>query len=172
VELGKVERKNCPVYLLCDSFYMDKIYAPKTYKGEMNYDFYGMNYDATSISIYPDSFSCHTHFDSRWNNFVRYFHGQFFADSGWFEYIKEFRQSVCGEIKEMGGQLALYGDDQGDSYYIEYDSMKESFASIKQKLIKDFGRACLNVSEFQRNYTSGKFEEIEYKAFFDDFADL
>ncbi len=51
-----MERKNCPVYLLCDSFYMDKIYAPKTYKGEMNYDFYGMNYDATSISIYPDSF--------------------------------------------------------------------------------------------------------------------
>jgi hypothetical protein len=50
--------------------------------------------------------------------------------------------------------------------------MSSSFASVKQKLIKDFGPACLNVSEFQRNYTSGKFEEIEYKAFFDDFADL
>jgi hypothetical protein len=114
VELGKVERKNCPVYLLCDSFYMDKIYAPETYKGEMNYDFYGMN-DGASISIYQDSFSCNTHFDSRWNNFVRFFQGQFFADSGWFAYIKEFRKTVQDEIKLLSGKHALYGDDQGDS---------------------------------------------------------
>lgn len=170
IELGRI-KKNDTVYFLRDNLYTDRLRS-KQYPDEIEYDFYSADYGATSFYVYPHCIQAHTAFNSRWWNFVRYFQGNFYGNDAWPNYINDYRRSVFNEIKRLGGSQALYGDDQGDSYYILDDAMTLSFVVITQKLKNDFGNACLNVSSFQRLYDNGKFEPIEYKAFIDDFEDL
>lgn len=170
IELGRVERNNT-IFFLKDGLYTEKLHT-KQYTNETAYEFYGANYDATSFYVFPHCIEAHTHFASRWWNFVSYFQGKFYGDEDWFRYINEYRRSVFNEVKRLGGNCALYGDDQGESYYIFEDAMTQPFDAIVEKLKNDFGDACLTISNFQKQYSSGRFEPIEYKAFIDDFADF
>jgi hypothetical protein len=152
IELGRIERNNT-LYFLRDSLYTDRLHT-KQYADETEYDFYGADYDETSFYVYPRCIKAHTYFDSRWWNFVRYFQGKFYGDKDWVGYINNYRQHVYNEIKRLGGSCALYGDDQGDSYYIIEDAMTLPFDTIAKKLKNEFGNACLAIPHFQRHYAN------------------
>lgn len=68
--------------------------------------------------------------------------------------------------------MAIYCDDQGPSRFIEDDVQTQPFETVKQKALREFGSAVLDVSSFQRRYNEGVFEETEWMAFIDDFSDL
>jgi hypothetical protein len=169
IEQGRVKKVGSDSYILQDSLYMDRIYGPGKHDNEMCYELYSeSDYDNYHISIYETAFQCDAHFESRWWSFCRCFTG-IITDVEFLQYLNEYRKKIFNEIKRMGGELAIYGDDQGESAWLDYGGTM-NWKDMLIRLQTEFGDDFINISTFFK--TKQPFRKDCPLAFFDDFADL
>lgn len=171
VETGRIEKSSKDIYCLEDSYYFDRMHKP-LFANSVCYKLYSRaDYDKYNIEILRNSFYANTHFDSRWWNFCRYFNGEINTPE-WDNYIFQYRKQVYAEVTKMDGKYAFYGDDQGDSAYLQEIGQDCEWNEIYKKLNDDFGDEFLHVSSFIANKKNAIKRDIWYKAYHDDFSDL
>lgn len=164
VELGRIANDNATLYILYDNYYLERVNAPDNVGERKMYSFCDAKTGEDYTVIYADYFGSSCSFGSRWWRFVEHFKGEFHDDPTWKSYIDTYRRCVLGQVKQYGGSMALYGDDQENSFVYD-DEVNTSFEQMRLLVITGYGNACLDVATFQKTYAEGHFEKIQYQAF-------
>lgn len=169
--LGNEGKKNEKKWVLLDSNYLIKIKHPKKYVGKDNYILFdNEKCNNAKISILKYCFLPYIHYNPRWWSFCNHFNGEV---ANW-SILNTFRENVHSIIQKLGGNAAVYYDDQGSSLEIIDAEYYSTFEKINSKMQKGFKADYLNVSQFMQQYNQlGKYAvEKTPLAFFDDFEDL
>ena len=171
IVLGKVEKETKYIWTLRDWDYLDRIVEPTKYEGSVSYDLtieYGRHNQY--LNIYKYVFESSADYEGRWWCFCRHFTGELDYWPG----LDFFRRCVYTESHKLGGNAAIYFDDQGPSAFIfeMEDFGTPTFEDIVDKVKEKFGEDFLNISEFVTKYddTTIPHKPDKYPlAFYDDF---
>lgn len=166
IEQGQIKMAGDAIYTLNDFYYTDRIHEPAFDHFTVDYELaYEMGGAAYKIDILKNAFRRNANFDGRWWNFCRFFTGEIEDRS----YLDAYRKEVYEEVKRMGGEFAVYVDDQGKSAWVDNDDQLEwntTLTKLKTEFVDDF----VNVSSFFMNNHS--YLHDFPLAFYDDFKDI
>lgn len=172
VSFGTIEKHQKPIWRLEDFIYLNKINNPSENENIDVYLFYDKNdYDGEgSFTVLKHCFDPSICFDSRWWYFCKHFTGE--EDDT--ESITQFRNQVKSLTLKLGGDAAIYVDDQGPSSIADTWSEQCTFEQVHTQLQAMFGTDYLNISAFNKTASSAtpKPSDKYFAAYYDDFSDL
>jgi hypothetical protein len=171
VIIGSIEKQSKNTYVLIDAHYLDKIKHPKEFADKVFYELYD-DVECTNNTVDILKFVCQpfTKHYQRWWHFCKCFTGEV---SGW-NGLNFYRKCVNSAIQELGGNAAIYFDDQGPSAEIFNLEEYATFEEIKLELEKEFKDDFLHITSLLKQYPNFNFPDTgKYPlAFYDDFMDV
>lgn len=168
VIIGSIEKQSKYSYTLIDTHYLDKIKHPKEYTYKVYYQLFDdIECSNNTVDILKHVCQPYTTYYKRWWHFCK----SFTEEVEGYNEMKLYRMCVQSTIQQLGGNAAIYFDDQGPSATIFNLEEYATFEEIKLELEKEFKDDFLNISVLLKQYPNFNFPDTgKYPlAFYDDF---